>query len=38
MVSGGPAMPDHYQRIKQRYDHPQGESIALFKEVLSASA
>ena len=31
-------MPDHYQRIKWRYETLQGDSIELFNEILRASA
>jgi len=31
-------MSDHYQRIKGEYDHLQGDSVALFRVILSAAA
>jgi hypothetical protein len=33
-----PSMPDHYQRIRREYESLQGDSVELFRVVLSASA
>ena len=30
-------MPDHYQRIKGEYENLQGDSVALFRVILSAA-